>query len=175
MTKLELKTEILKSRATDHWRTIIEAVHQSPALFLALIDYAYDSDDVLSFRASWIMDKCVEQYPSLLTSPHIETIATKVVSHPNFSVTRASLRLLSRETLPKAALGLLTNQCFDWLVASNTPIAVKVYAMQLLYHVTLLEPDLKNELVLLIEDQLPHGSAAFRSRGKRILKQLEKI
>ncbi len=33
-------------------------------------------------------------------------------------------------------------------------------------------PELKPELRLIIEEQLPHGSAAFKNRGNRILKRL---
>lgn len=149
MTPKELKLQILKNRSIDHWYTIIEGILQSPKLFTNLIDYAYDSDEVLSFRASWIMDKCAEQHPHLLNQSKITKIATRVIKHPNPSVTRASLRLLSREELPKSVLDTLVNRCFEWLAASYSPIAVKVHAMQILCNVTLKELDLKNELILL--------------------------
>jgi hypothetical protein len=34
-------------------------------------------------------------------------------------------------------------------------------------------PELKNELVPLIEDQMPFGSAGFISRGRKVLKELK--
>ena len=175
MTKQALKSQILKSRSTDHWRTIIETVSQSSSLFSNLVDFAYDPDETLSFRASWILDKCTEQHPQLLDEVKIAKIVTNTVNHTNQSVIRASLRLLSREKLSTSTLGILTNQCFRWLGSNSSSIAVKVHAMQVLYNITLKEPGLKNELKILIEDQLPNGSAGFKSRGKRILKQLEKL
>ena len=36
-------------------------------------------------------------------------------------------------------------------------------------------PEIKTELKLLIEDQLPHQSTGFKSRAKMVLKQLEKL
>jgi hypothetical protein len=36
-------------------------------------------------------------------------------------------------------------------------------------------PEIKTELKLLIEDQLPHQTAGFKSRGKKILKELENL
>lgn len=175
MTKKELRSQILKSRSTDHWHNIISIVSQSSELFSFLINLAYDSDKVLSFRASWILDNCTELHPELLDSSKVEKIAINTIEHTNQSVTRASLRMLSRERLPESTLGILTDKCFKWLGSNSSPIAVKVYAMQILYNITLREPGLKNELQIIIEDQLPNGSAGFKSRGKRILKQLGKL
>jgi len=175
VTKEELKSQFEKKRTPEHWHYILSSVVASPSLFKELQKLAFSEDNNISLRASWIMDKAAEQRADFITSDLIEYLSLKVVTHTSHSVIRACLRLLGREELPKKNLGLLTNQCFEWLAASGSPIAVKVHAMQILYRVTLLEPDLKNELKVLIEDQLPHGSAGFKSRGKRILKQLEKI
>jgi len=175
MTPVKFKEEILRLRSPQQWAMLIEELESDSKLFEDLIKFAFDPDETLSFRASWIMDKAVEKHPDILSQQHIDIISDQVIGHFNFSVTRACLRLLSREKLTVKNLGRLTNQCFNWLVASSTPIAVKVHAMQLLYRVALLEPDFKNELKLIIEEQLPHGSAGFKSRGKKILKLLEKI
>jgi hypothetical protein len=34
------------------------------------------------------------------------------------------------------------------------------------------QPDMKKELKLILEDQLPYGSAAFKSRGNKVLKKI---
>jgi hypothetical protein len=175
VTNQELKSQILKNRSIDHWQSIIEGILESPKLFSTLISYAYDKDEVLSFRASWIMDKCSEQHPHLLNQTKIAKIVAHAIKHPNPSVTRASLRLLSRESAPKSALGALVNQCFIWLASSSSAVAVKVHAMQILCNEAIKEPDLINELILLIEDQMPNGSAAFKARARMVLKKLEKV
>ena len=175
MTKQELKKQILRNRSIDHWHSIIEGILQSPRLFSNLIDYAYDPDEVLSFRASWIMDKCSEQHPYLLDQTKIAKIIKNAIKHPNPSVTRASLRLLSRESAPRSAQGALVSQCFIWLASNSSAIAVKVHALQILCNEALKEPDLKNELIQVIEGQIPIGSAAFKARASMVLKKLEKI
>ncbi len=175
MTSKELKIQIAKQRSPEHWQYILSTVMKFPLLFKELQKFAFLEDDKISLRASWIMDKVTEQNHAFVSPAFIEHVSVKVVANTNYSVIRACLRLLAREELPKKNIGLLTNQCFKWLAASSSPIAVKVHAMQLLYRVTLLEPDLKNELTVLIEDQLPHGSTGFKSRGKRILKKLDTI
>ena len=57
----------------------------------------------------------------------------------------------------------------------SVAVAIKVYSMQVLYKICLKEPDLKNEVQLLIEDLMPHETAAFVSAGKHILKNLKKL
>jgi hypothetical protein len=47
--------------------------------------------------------------------------------------------------------------------------------MTVLFNIVKKYPELKDELKMSIEDQLPYGSAGFKSRGRRILKSLEKI
>jgi len=46
--------------------------------------------------------------------------------------------------------------------------------MTVIYNLTEQLPDLARELRLLIEDQYDLGSAGFKSRGKKVLKQLQK-
>ena len=52
-------------------------------------------------------------------------------------------------------------------------MAVRVFSMSVLARIAHDQPELKNELKIMIEDQLPFGSAAFLARARKVLKQLE--
>lgn len=62
----------------------------------------------------------------------------------------------------------------SFLCQQEGTIAVRVFAMTVLANLAKQLPELKNELIPLIEDQLPYGSAAFISRGRKLLKELKK-
>jgi hypothetical protein len=47
--------------------------------------------------------------------------------------------------------------------------------MTVLLNIVKYVPELKEELKIIIEDQMPYASAGFQSRGKKTLKALEKI
>ncbi len=79
--------------------------------------------------------------------------------------------MLQNITIPEALQGTLANLCFEFLAGSET-VAVKVYAMSILANLTQVEPDLKNELKLLIEEQLPYATPAFLSRSHKVLQLL---
>jgi len=53
------------------------------------------------------------------------------------------------------------------------PIAIRVFAMTVLANLADTYPEIKGELIAVIEDQMPYGSAGFISRGKKILKKLK--
>lgn len=176
MSPNELKSSILKSRNPGHWQFIIGEVEADLTLFPYLVQYSFSKEEVLAFRSSWIMDKTAERNPDVATSSDaVTSLIQKTPFETNYSVIRACLRMLTRYELQINDCGELVNSCFEWLSALNTPIAVKVHAMQLLYKFTIQEPALKNELSIIIEEQMPVGSAGFKARGKRILKQLEVI
>jgi hypothetical protein len=83
------------------------------------------------------------------------------------------MRLLQFVEIPKRYQGQVIQHCFG-LMDPHEPVAVRVLAMTVLANLSRHHPDLKNELKLIIEDQLPFGTAAYLSRSKKILKQLEK-
>lgn len=83
--------------------------------------------------------------------------------------------MLCRYEIPEEQQGVLIDLCFKYMVSELYPVAVKVHAMQIIYNHVLLYPELKEELVTVIEDQMANNSVGFKSRGQRILRQLEKL
>ena len=47
--------------------------------------------------------------------------------------------------------------------------------MQIIFNHALIYPELKEELVMVIEDQVGNNSVGFKSRGTRIIRQLERL
>jgi hypothetical protein len=68
--------------------------------------------------------------------------------------------------------GLLADFCFLKLNSGNSAIAVKAYAMEILYKLTLVYPELANELSASISILMEDGSAGITARGRLILKKL---
>ncbi len=75
--------------------------------------------------------------------------------------------------IPKSSQGQVASLCFKFLNDPKQPIAVRVFSMTVLANLAREVPELQRELRILIEDQLPYGSAGFVSRGRSILKKLK--
>lgn len=129
------------------------------------------SEEKHSWRATWLMDKVYDIDPELVR-PYIPKMIALIPTLPDESKLRQYLKLISSESLPQDIPGEFINRCFDLLTESSTAIAVKVHAMQVLYHFSLTEPDIQNELALIIEEQMEYGSTGFCSRARKILKKL---
>jgi hypothetical protein len=124
-------------------------------------------------RAAWPLSYCVEKHPELL-KPHWKKILA-FVDKPGIhdAVKRNVLRMFQFVRVPKAHQGRTVDLCFRLLSDSSEPVAIRVFAMTVLANIAREEPELKNELIPIIEDQLPFASAGFQSRSRKVLKQLK--
>jgi hypothetical protein len=152
---------------------IADLVLKKPELFDELVTIYLRNEEPVSRRAVWVVDTVAEKLPELL-EPYLESIAEALPNFEHDGLKRVSLRMLCRSPLPQKYLGELMNICFDWLVAPKESVAVKVYAMEILYRISQTEPELKKELADSIEWRIAEGTPGFKNRGLKTLKKLHK-
>jgi len=153
---------------------LIAEVIKSKSHFETLLQLALHEKDPLAWRACWVLDGSDEFRPGMARK-HIPQIVQALPQLESKGSLRSLLRLLSRYDIPEEEQGLLIDLCFSCLVSELYPVAVKVHAMQIIYKHVLLYPELKDELVAVIEDQIANNSIGFKSRGSRLIKQMEKL
>ena len=152
---------------------IADLVFNKPELFDELVSIYLRNEEPVSRWAIWVVDTVAEKFPQLLDR-YLESIAEALPHFNHDGLKRVSLRMLSRSPLPQNYLGELMNICFDWLVSPKESIAVKVYAMEILYRISQVEPELKKELADSIEWRIGEGTPGFKNRGLKTLKKLYK-
>ena len=169
---MDLKRELLKAHSVKQTRNIVDYVGDSPGRFKELIAVFLAGPYRVTQRAAWPMSYCVEAHSHLI-NPHFNVVLsmlTKTGVHD--AVKRNVLRLLQFVEIPKRYQGKVVQHCFNFLNDPKEPIAVRVFAMSVLANIAKHEPDLKKELRIIIEDQLPYGSPAYVSRARKVLKSL---
>ena len=88
---------------------------------------------------------------------------------------RHLLKLISMNTIPSEHHGFLIDYCLDMLTTGKEPPAVRVHAMQNLYNISETEPELKPEILAIIEHEMEfHATAGIIARGSRLTKNLRK-
>jgi 8-oxo-dGTP diphosphatase len=150
---------------------------ENPAIFLKLFEYSRSSDKKLAFRASWTLTKVCDKFPEIIY-PYISQIVETLSKLDNESALRSFLRIISLSDLEKINSrqhGMLADFCFNILKSGFSAIAVKAYSMEILYRLSLIYPELANELSASIRILLEDGSAGITSRGRMILKRLAEI
>lgn len=170
---MNLVKVILYEHSKPQMEKITRYVGNDPKRFAELVDVFLAGPYRVTQRASWPLSYCVEYNPSLI-KPHLKMILNYLYKEgEHVAVKRNILRLLQYITIPRSLQAKTINLCFDFLNNPKEPIAVRVFAMTVLGNLAKENEDLKNEIIMVIEDQLPYGSAGFLSRGKKVLKQLK--
>lgn len=125
-------------------------------------------------RASWTLGKVCAKRPWLLEKWMPEIMAS--LAEPKHSaVVRNVIRAFQEvETFPEEYEGEIFERCFGFLVDHQSPIAYKAFSMTVCRKIAMNYPELKVELISVIEDLLETGSSGVISRGKRELLILRK-
>lgn len=150
---------------------------ENPAIFNKLLEYSFSEDKKLAFRASWTLTKVCDKFPEIIYPflPHVVESLNKI---DNESAQRSFLRIISLSAMDKLSTkhhGILAEHCFRALKSGFSAIAIKAYAMEIIYNLVLIYPELHNELSTTINMMEGEGSAGVVARGRMILKKLAQI
>ncbi len=172
---MNLRAEILQASFPEDLPKIIKSVGEDAQCFAELIEMLLESqkDYRPSQKALRLLLYYTKHHPEYFDT-HLERIILNLKNPVRDTVKRNTLRLLEELEIPEAWMGEAANICFELLESADTAIAIKVFAMTVLYHISLKEPDLQSELKIILENQMPYGSAGFKSRAKKILKAIAK-
>jgi hypothetical protein len=147
-----------------------------------LIDLSFDPPKELAFRASWVLEQFLySRFDDLLKS--LPEFIAGFLIQKNRSCQRQfskiMMYLVYLESIPEidSIIGKNKEQIveitFDWLIDSETPVAVQVNCMDILFPFAKEQSWIQDELRSQVQFLLKDGSAALQSRGKRILKKLK--
>ena len=165
---IELKILTISSGEHVIWKQTVMADEK---LFNQLFELVFSDNQPLAWRACWIVDGASELNPALMNDK-LPRIITSFISTQNESLKRHFARILCRFPIPEEYQGVVVNRCFDLLVPVE-PAAVRVNAMQLLFNISGQIPDLKNELISVIEGLIDEGgSVGFLNRSVKLLRRL---
>ena len=171
---MKLKEEILKEHSKAQCTKIVNWVGSSQQRFDELFYLFLNDEYRVVQRAAWPVSYCADEHPVLINK-HWKTLM-QYLKKPNLhdAVKRNSLRLMQEIDLPEKYHGEIMDMCFTYLESPKESLAVKVFSMSVLGNLAKKYPEIKTELKLIIDDQLPHQSAGFKSRAKKVLKALDK-
>lgn len=169
---MDIRASLLADRSKANIQRIAYYIGEDAKRFEELVQLFLADTLIVTQRASWIISHCLDQHPQLV-EPYIESFWKNLLQGQNDTITRNTLRIFQDYPIPKNTQGIAASLCFDYLANPNTAVAIRVFSMSVLYNISREEPDLLPELAILIEEGMPHGSAGFRSRGKKILKAIK--
>lgn len=156
-------------------RSYAEELGNNPQAFAEIIEIIKANERPYVQRAAFLFDYMLDLHPELLDrhwEDCFEILAGKNL-HP--ATPRGILRQWQFKEIPDEHMGRVVDVSFRIIQDLDEEIAARVNAMTILTNICKAEPELKGELIAIIESHLPHAKAAFRSRAKRSLKQLRSL
>jgi hypothetical protein len=171
--RMDLKKALLRDHSRAQAAKIADYVANKEALFKELVEVYLAGPYRITQRAAWPLSICVERHPRLI-KPHLSRILG-YLDTPGIpdAVKRNTIRLLQFVDIPGSYYGRVAKICFNYLGNRKEPVAVRVFSMTVLSHITRNEPELKRELGIIIEDHLPYATPGFVSRARKVLKEIK--
>jgi len=160
-----------KGNSRKDYMMIADYVGNNDERFQLLMDLFWQDDKTITQRVSNPIAFCIERYPSLLDN-HYPKVIHGLKEGGYDIIRRNCIRFLQFASIPDDFMGEVADLCFSLLSDVKEPIAIKVFSMTVLFNISKVYPELRPELIFLIKEQLPYGSAGFKSRANKILKQL---
>ncbi|MCE7991785.1 MAG: hypothetical protein HEP71_07390 [Roseivirga sp.] len=172
---MDLRKQLLTTHSKENTTLIANYIGSDRERFDKLMKlFLYDEYRVIQ-RAAWVVGDVSRLHPEIVMPYLPEMVENLKKPDIHDASKRNTLRFLQEIEVPEAHWGDLAELCFNYLTSIEEPVAIKVFSMTVLLGIVKKVPELKDELKYAIEDQLPYGSAGFKSRGKKTLKVLEKV
>lgn len=173
---MDIREQLLKKHSKANTQLIVDWIGTDTERLAQLIKLFTQDEYRVVQRAAWVLGNIGVKFPYLL-EPHYALIISTMQNPLHPSVVRNSLRFFADADplLSENEEGILVQLCFDLLLDPQQAIAIQVHAMQCIANRLNTYPDLAIELKEIIESSYENGSAGYRSRGKKILKQIAKM
>jgi hypothetical protein len=142
--------------------------------FPMLMEIAMEENERVNWRASWAADKINEMIPGI-AAEWIPKLTESLHRLKHNGKKRQYLKLISLYPISENDESFLFDYCLEKLSAQTEDIAVRVYSMQILYNISEKEPELKEELLQIIEQEMEYRSSpGILTRGKKLASCLRK-
>ena len=172
---MDLRKQLLKDHSKENTSLIVDHLlehhHEVPELMHIFLHESYR----LIQRAAWVVGDLARSKPELI-SPYIPQMIQNL-KKPGIhdAAKRNTMRFLQEVEINEEDWGEALDIAMKFLESNEEAIAIKVFSMTVAFKIIKKIPELKDELKMTIEDQMPYGSAGFKNRGQKIITALNKL
>lgn len=141
-----------------------------------LVECALGKDHLLSSRAMWVLGHCSDIDYDAISKYHDKLIRNLANPGLHNGVIRNTLRLYQQHPVPEKHHSFLLDKCYEYIKDPSEAIAVRAFAMTVVFSISKPYPELLDELKMVLMHPDSHEeSPGIRSRVKNILKAIDKL
>ena len=170
---MDIRAEILEKHSKEQSVLIANYIGNDKKLFARLMQLFLKDEYRIVQRAAWIISIVAEKHPELI-EPHLSALVGRM-QEPGLpvAVKRNVVRILQHISIPESLEGPVMNACFEFLADPKETVAVRCFSMTVLGNLAKKYPEIAQELVSIVEDQLEQGATAgFKARARMVLEAL---
>ncbi len=171
---MNLRETILEEHSKAQCTKIVNWVGSSQKRFDALFDLFLNDEYRVVQRAAWPVSYCVEAHPAFIEKHYGPLLNYLKKPGIHNAVKRNTVKLLQTAAIPKKWQGRVMDLCFQYISDPQEKVAVKAYSLTVLSRLSLHYPEIVPEINMIIEDQHPCQTAAFKVRAKQFLKAVKR-
>jgi hypothetical protein len=178
--------ENIKNAKRENRLRVAQLVLKNECLFPFLLEIVFENNNKTTIKAAWVLELVCEQQLDLL-APYLNYFTSNISNLKNDSAVRAISKIcgflaksyssktssIIKKEVTSKHIEKIIEAGFDWLINEHK-VAIKVYAMEHLYFFGETKPWVKEELQLIIEQNITKESPAYKARGKKILSLINK-
>lgn len=137
-----------------------------------LMEYYFHEYWLVNQRTSWFLYMLLKEDNTLIY-PYLPKIIKGLKDPPHVSYTRSAMRIFQNIDIPEEHQGTLYDFGSSLIQDIKEPVANKVFAMTMMYHIAIPFPELMQELKMILETQYPYEMPGFKSRTRKIIKEID--
>lgn len=153
---------------------IATEIIQNEALFTELWTTIRTGEPPLPRRAAWVLESVVARAPWLWQRIYDEAVEVIQEEQHHGAIYRNLMKLFAEQAVPERHESFLYDLALQWVLLPQKPVAVRAHALSLAAKIAAPIPELREEVLLVLQEILEWGEAAIQSRGKKIGKRFSK-
>lgn len=169
---MNIRAALLKEHSKNQCNLIVKWVGNDQDKFDELFGLFLKDEYRVIQRAGWPVSYCVEKHPNLIQK-HFSKLLKNLNKKGNHdAVKRNTIRLLQYVTIPEKFHGQVMDICFKYISSPTEAVAIKAFSITVLQNLARQYPEILNEIKLVIEERWDYETVAFKTRAKKLLKEL---
>ena len=169
---MNIKVALLKEHSKKQCNKIVKWVGDDQKRFDELFDLFLNDEYRVVQRAGWPVSYCVEEHPVLIKKHFPRLLKNLGKKGIHDAVKRNTVRLLQYVSIPGKFHGEVMDLCFRYINSPAEPVAVKAFSITVLQNLAKQYPAIINEIKLVIEERWDYETVAFKTRARKLLKEL---
>lgn len=173
---MDLEKRLLLEHSKKNSLSIANYLLEKPEQFTRLLACLKSENVIIAQRAAMVLSALYDQRPEIVNKHVSELIELLFEEHKHVAISRNIIRVLQSCEIPENLQSAVFDYCLNEIQDPKSAIAVKAFSMQVLYNVCYQFPELSQELIPILENELARNqSKGVQARGKNILKKLYRL